>query len=113
MPLEWPDSELLLQNIISTDWSLLALPPQPVPGSHDNPDRAPSLAFDATAGSSATYPMTASQEAIQELRNMITSLVCCCTHDLTVYLVLLLTPIDYECHIRCGFFDSAHIRIFG
>jgi hypothetical protein len=81
--LAWPDSQFLLENIISTNWNTLAFPPQYVSAAQDLPEdvfsemverhtAADSTDVTAVSGGLSSNP---SREAIMELRNVMTSLV--------------------------------------
>ena len=90
MDLEWPDSEDLLQAIVNTDWTSLALPPASSindPVSRALPQQSTSLhnmamqqqqqPSDGATGLEAHQlsPVGSSREVIQSLSNMVTNLV--------------------------------------
>lgn len=89
MILEWPDSEALLQSIISSDWTSLALPPGSGPMAPPPPIPPPlqpqpgeSLPIPEPARShyhedpEQLSPDNGSREAVQSLSDMVSSLVC-------------------------------------
>ncbi|KAK0388749.1 hypothetical protein NLU13_4992 [Sarocladium strictum] len=87
MTLEWPDSEALLQSIISSDWNSLALPPgstgiappplmppPPQPVSENSVAATDSMRSHHQDDPQQLSPNNGSREAVQSLSDMVSSL---------------------------------------